>query len=341
LSSNTYIVRDAWKKSKTGYADENGILYNNRKTARLYEYGNPYPIDQWYEYKNRITTVEEEISNLRPRIETGIGEGQALSFGSDTGLSPDQYVSPSGDTGIYDNPFGSQLSPLEQALMNAYTEYLETVTYNNRKLREQLTDQYEISGIVYDMTEEEIEQTIERDYMLHALPRLDYETWKLKSRNGTLPELAYVPPTNEEEMDVLDEILNNEGLNKFYKGMQYGWEVANSTGLTRIIAMGLAGMPDTLVKSMAISTQIQGNMERLMGKQDALTRTVGTLVSKGGIATGTITDYKPLYEQLNEQAQRRGIIKGNWTLRLSRNIPLNERYKRLYYTLKAYIQEHQ
>lgn len=323
MSSSTYTVNGKWIKGN--FKDETGRDYSYRRTVSLYEYGFPKPLDTYYEYKGIKGTSHDagiHIDTMNALVEDRIDPIET----------------------------SSTLTSGELMLYEAYTNYLNTVTYTNNTLKAKLEDVYSLSAIKYEMTEEDRDKTIEKEYELYKLPRLDYATWKIKSANGTLPQLAYTPPTAKDELDATNwlhkDLLGLKGtqsIGNIYQGMQYGWNIANQTGLTRIAAMGIAGMPDTLVKSMAISTQIQGNTERIMGKQDELTAMVTNLGTRAGTAAGilkgekTEQHWKSLYMELNEQAQRKNLIKGNWTLRLSKNMPVKEKYKRLYITLKSYL----
>lgn len=327
MSSSTYTVNGKWIKGN--FNDETGRDYSHRRTVSLYEYGFPKPLDTYYEYKGIKGTKHDagiHIDTMKAIVEDRIDPIET----------------------------SSTLTSGELMLYEAYTNYLNTVTYTNNALKAQLEDVYSLSAIKYEMTEEDKDKTIDKEYELYKLPRLDYKTWKLKSANGTLPQLAYTPPTYKEETNWIQGIKDNAlygtsvigalaSTPKGWAGMQYGWNLSNQSGLTRIAAMGLAGMPDELVKSMAISTQIQGNTERIMGKQDELTAMVQNLSTRAGTKVGLLTGekteqhWKSLYMELNEQAQRKGLIKGNWTLRLSKNMPVKEKYKRLYLTLKSEI----
>jgi hypothetical protein len=329
--ASTYTVTYPWQSKSSGYYDSSGTKWTSRRQVLTYEYGKATPIATRYEYKN-IKTTSTPTPIPSPSPPTGDQSTDVIDPGSD-------YVAPSGD------PFLEMgLTSAERALYDSYTQYLDTVDYWNNDLRAKLEMHYLIEQQQLGYSDEEREYKIDKEFQKLNRVHLKYsfEDWKEMAKWGSLPDMQtlYGAPSLADELDAHKEMSN-----KFATGMKYGFELVDRTGLIRIAAMGLAGMPPGLVGSMAMSTAGYGLMERMAGRQDIITRTVGDVrdklqaVDRGLKHSGSYdeTHWKNMYERMNEQALNRGIITSPWRLRLSKNVPIKERWRRLAVTLADHI----
>lgn len=255
-------------------------------------------------------------------------------------LSPIVGTSPSGDPYLYDD-----LTSGELALYKQYTDYLDQVDFFNQDTRTKLEYHYEMDQVLHGYDDEEREEKIAKEYSRLEMPKRSYEIWRSLSQDGVRPwtrELWEAPSLEEEKYVSPSGQAYLAGREKFTKGASWMWDTLDATGLTRILMMYMAGMPIEISKSMAVSTASYGMLQRIAGRQDAMSRSISDLHDVvWGAPKYTGEHYKSLYTQLNDQAKRRGIIKGDWTLRLSRNMPLKERWRRLYITLLAYIEKYE
>jgi hypothetical protein len=330
----TYKVSGKWTKhSGGGYTDSEGNKWRNRRTVTVYDLDSGKQVDRYYDFKNKIADAPtpKPSEALPPDLQVGLYDTTTPQL--------TYYTDPlTGET--FERGVVEQTSA-QQALFNAYTDYLDKLTAYNDTARSDLANYFEIHQAKFGYDDFEKQSHITREYNLVAIPRLSFSEWQLKSRFGTLTEIGtFEPPTLREEAEALPEW--KIGLNKFIEGAKIGWQVAASTGLPRIAAMGIAGMPDPLVGSMGISTAMYGGIERIFSQGENIQTQIshlGDLVSGANI--NTAESYKNMYLRLNEQAKRRGLIKNNWTLRMSRNIPIKERWRRLYVTLLDYIEKKQ
>ena len=330
----TYKVSGKWTKhTGGGYSDSEGNNWRNRRTVTVYDLDSGNEIDRYYDYKNKISAAP--IISPRPEIAPDL----QIDLYDTTTPQLDYYTDPlTGE--VFERGVVTQTSA-QQALFNAYTDYLDRLTSYNLQARSDLENYFEIHQAKFGYDDLEKLHHIEREYNLVAIPRLSFNEWQLKSRFGTLTEIGtFEPPTLREETAQLTAF--QEGVQKFIAGAKIGWQVAASTGLPRIAAMGVAGMPDPLVGSMGISTAMYGGIERIFSQGENIQTQISHLSDLvSGANVNTAESYKNMYLRLNEQAKRRGLIKGNWTLRMSRNIPIKERWRRLYVTLLDYIEKKQ
>jgi hypothetical protein len=333
--ADTYKVAGNFKAG-TWLNPEDGITYSKRRTVTVYEYGNPYPIEQFYEYGGSILATPTPIDN--PLLDPIPGE-----FGvGDTGDTP-ITESPRGDVGGYD-----PLTSGEQALYTKYMEYLNYVDSYNEDLKWKLEIYYDGMKDTYGWTETEKNKVILNEMENKQLKKYPFDTWYQLSQDGTVqqPEFWDMPPLEVEkwyEKDVIPWQKGTQAYEDFSVGAKKMWGILDATGVPRILAMRLAGMPPELTASMIGSTLMYGSAQRIMGRQDELTSSLSNIADQMYTAQGetdTAESWKLKYIQLNEQAKRRGIITGDWKLRLSRNLPIKERWKRLYVTLLDYITEH-
>lgn len=326
----TYKVASKWQSSTTGYKSGSNT-YKRRRKVQVFEHGVDKPVDNYWEYKGLITSeviAPKEPSKTDPTPLDYAGQESQYK------VMPDGTIV---ETGI------DTMTSAEAAIYNKYAQYLDNVTFYNNDLRAKLELEYDLLQAKQGMTNQEKQDHIEKEYELHKIPRYNYGLWLHFSEQGRLPEIElYKPAPIEEEIQLspAGEYWEKR-LSKFAKGAQFGWSLADATGLTRIAAMGVAGMPDLLVGSMATSTAMYGVTQRIAGQQDNLTAAISNLsdniMSQKGVTTGE--NYKAMYQVLNDNAKRQGYIKSDWVLRMSRNIPVKERWRRLYVTLVAHIEK--
>ena len=188
-----------------------------------------------------------------------------------------------------------------------------------------------------------LQEKIDSEYALNKKFKYNFQMWKQKTQNGTLPEFGYIEPNLDDErieLDWMDKDLLPGQIGSMRDGVEgalKGLELIDQTGLVRIALMGMAGMPEGLVGSMALSTAGYGTLQRIAGRQDNLSADMSNVINSIRDKTNTsevsTEEWKRRYTELNKQANAKGIIKGTWTLRLSRNMPIKDKYRRLYYTL--------
>lgn len=348
---STYSVKSGWKKrGSKGYKEikSDGTIrrWQKRRHVAVYEYGNPTPIRTSYEYKGLIK--DDSIPKESLTVKTPIVSGSSSPvdyLASEDPFGAAQQAALAGGITYETDPSGLVLekgyeiqTSGQTAYLDKFTQYLDSVDFYNNDLRSKLEMFFELDQIKYGYDEPEKDEKIEKEFKRHEIRKRSYAEWAELTNSGIkldVPEL-YQPPTMLEETSEWERFVN-----EFQYGANWMWQPIKQTGIPQILAMGLAGMPSYLTKSMLMSTQMMGTMNRLAGAQDASTAMLGNIQDAVlNIKPGTDTEnYKALYTALNEQAKRRGIIKGDWTLRLSRNIPVKQRWKRLYVTLAAHIEK--
>ena len=355
--ASTYKVYTPWQRSgsRSGYLSGDGKRYHRRRTVLTYKYGNPNFINKYTEYKDETKTSKTDVIRDVESRKLGTKLTSAEAYKTIEAKNEAErlkrisaeYAIKAGTTGRNDPDLLRNMTSAEQRLYDTYTAYLAEVDERNNALKADIQELWKrrfYRQLVNKRADNRTmllatRKNVEREFNRRKEDKMSFQAWQ---RAGGKPL------TKDFEYDTIDELASLQKLDKdvqrIIAGMEKGWQIANDLYLPQLAVLS------ALSQSNLFSTTYKDQYGNWKKKRDPeyydarnLIRNVAREVSQTvAPTTRTIIQsrspetihYKKEYRRLNAIAKKRGVIKGDWTLRIPRSVPIKERWRRLYHTLK-------